>query len=359
MGRTPVDKKIKPKAKTLLLVTDTYSDVNGVTTTYRSILPLLSKNHNIQTIIIDPISIEGRSIPCPRYPQLKLKFPYRKEVRALVHDYGSSDYVHIATEGPIGRAFAKEFRKQNIQYTTAYHTNFPKYMKKMFFIPEWITRRHIGKFHSHAAKTFVPNKAVAQIVEDWGWKNIVAWTRGVDTNLFYPKEGKPPLDIYNPKILYVGRISREKNLEEALRAYPKLRVVGDGPMLKRYRRKYPSAQFIGEKRGPELAEEYRDADFFVFPSTTDTFGIVMLEALASGLQVIAKTCPISESILKEFPFSCCVKNLHRSVEWSFNVSGVVGRQTVSECNLSIISRRFTWDVASQIFAHNLVSSNHE
>lgn len=198
------------------------------------------------------------------------------------------DAIHIATEGPLGAAARKWCLRRRFPFTTSYHTQFPEYVRARVPIPLAVSYAHLRRFHSAASGTMVATSAMQRLLESRGFKNIVRWTRGVDVSLFRPR-AKSFLDFPRPIAMYVGRIAVEKNIE----AFVKLElsgtkvVVGDGPARAELEAKYPGARFVGYKFGEELASYVAAADVFVFPSRTDTFGLVLLEAMACGVPVAA------------------------------------------------------------------------
>ena len=193
------------------------------------------------------------------------------------------DAIHISTEGPIGIYLRNYLVRKKIPFTTAVHTKFPDYLKDLMGLPTSITNEFLKWFHSGAQKTLVNTPSHKKELEQIGLKNLKLWKRAVDQNIFMPFQGNNERSYY----LYVGRISKEKNLEaffDLNLEFPKF-VVGEGPQFKEYKKKYPSINFLGYKYGKELAEIYSKARVMVFPSLTDTFGLVMLEANACGTPV--------------------------------------------------------------------------
>ncbi|MGB0769088.1 MAG: glycosyltransferase family 4 protein, partial [Phycisphaeraceae bacterium] len=201
------------------------------------------------------------------------------------------DAIHIATEGPLGLAARKWCVRNRIPYTTSYHTQFPHYLRQYFGIPKSVSYRFIRWFHGQAKHTLVPTPQVGSELTRNGLNNIVVWSRGVDTDLFKPGYPVPEAlaQLDEPIFIYAGRIAIEKNIEAFLQLdLPGTKVIiGDGPPRAALEKKYPDALFVGYQFGEDLAAHYAAGDVFVFPSKTDTFGVVMLEANASGLPVAA------------------------------------------------------------------------
>jgi len=231
-----------------------------------------------------------KTIAAPRYDEIRLALFAKSKVKRILDEL-RPDAIHIATEGPLGQAGRKYCRKRGIAYTTSYHTQFPHYLKHYFAIPKDVSYKFLRWFHGPARATLVPTPTIGRELEERGFDNIVVWTRGVDTELFKPE---PRHDyaadgIDAPVHVYAGRVAVEKNLEAFLRLdLPGSKVIiGDGPAKTTLAKKYPKVYFLGYRFGEDLAAHYAGADVFVFPSLTDTFGVVMLEANACGLPVAA------------------------------------------------------------------------
>jgi glycosyltransferase involved in cell wall biosynthesis len=228
-----------------------------------------------------------RSFPMPTYPEIRLALAWPRHVARLLDEIQPT-HVHIATEGPIGLATRAACRRQGRAFTTSYHTRFPEYVSARTPIPESWSYRALRRFHGTSRALMVSTPSLERDLTARGFSNIVRWTRGVDTSLFRPRQ-ESILDLPRPVFLYVGRVAVEKNLEAFLSLdLPGSKVVaGDGPARVGLERQYPDARFLGAHVGADLARIYASADVFVFPSLTDTFGIVLLEALASGLPIAA------------------------------------------------------------------------
>ncbi len=232
------------------------------------------------------------TLPCPTYPEIRLSLAAAGKVGRLIDEF-APHALHIATEGPLGWAARRHAFKRGIPFTTAYHTRFPEYVEARFRIPVGWTYRIMRRFHAPASRVMVPTDVVRRDLEFYGFDNVVLWSRGVDVDIFNPNPaGDNPRDFLKetrPIFLYVGRVAVEKNVEAFLKLdLPGTKwVVGEGPALAELKRKYPEAYFAGVFPQRELARYYAAADVFVFPSKTDTFGLVLLEALACGLPVAA------------------------------------------------------------------------
>lgn len=228
-----------------------------------------------------------RSFPMPTYPEIRLSLAMPGAVSRFV-EAADPSHIHIATEGPIGLAVRSLCLKQRRAFTTSYHTRFPEYLSARMPVPVSWSYCALRRFHNSGRAIMVSTPTLEHELKDRGFLNIMRWTRGVDTNLFRPR-GKRIIDAAGPIFLYVGRVAVEKNLEAFLSLdLPGTKVVvGDGPARGMLEHKYPETRFLGALIGEDLARVYASSDVFVFPSLTDTFGIVLLEALASGLPVAA------------------------------------------------------------------------
>ncbi|MFI4860106.1 MAG: glycosyltransferase family 4 protein [Phycisphaerales bacterium JB063] len=271
-----------------LLVTDAWApQVNGVVRTWEHVTrEMRAAGHT--TEVIHPGLM--RTVGAPRYPEIRLSILPGRRTRAMIQRY-RPDAVHIATEGPIGMAARRYCVKRNLPFTTSYHTQFPLYLRRYFGVPTAISYRFIRWFHGKAQHTLVPTQRVGEELNANGLRNVVVWSRGVDIALFHPGHTPPaPLaDLPRPIFVYAGRVAIEKNISAFLELDlpgSKL-VIGDGPARNTLEKQHPDAHFVGYQFGEQLASHYAAGDVFVFPSRTDTFGVVMLEANAAGLPVAA------------------------------------------------------------------------
>lgn len=228
-----------------------------------------------------------RQIGLPSYPDIRIALATRRAVAGRIADF-RPDHIHIATEGPIGWLTRAVCLAQKRPFTTSYHTRFPQYIAARWPIPERWSYRFLQRFHGPAAAVMVSTATVEDELRSHGFQKIVRWGRGVDLSLFHPRLTSV-LDLPRPIFLSVGRVAVEKNLEAflSLRLPGSKVVVGDGPARADLERAFPEVTFLGTREGEELAAIYASSDVFVFPSLTDTFGIVLLEAAASGLPVAA------------------------------------------------------------------------
>jgi glycosyltransferase involved in cell wall biosynthesis len=269
----------------ILLATDAWSpQVNGVVRTWQqTIRELGSMGHAVE--VAHPGL--GRTVAAPRYGEIRLSLaPWRIVGTAFERGF---DAVHIATEGPIGFETRRRCERSGIPYTTSYHTQFPEYLKRYFALPMGVTWRFMRWFHGGAHATLAPTEQVARQLRAHGISRAATWCRGVDTGVFRPIDAALFVDLPRPIHLYAGRVAREKNIDAFMEArLPGSKVVvGDGPERARLERQHPEVRFAGYRFGEDLVAHYSSADVFVFPSRTDTFGIVMLEANACGLPIAA------------------------------------------------------------------------
>ena len=269
----------------IAIITDAwYPQTNGVVTTLnRTGECLREMGHEVRYVTPQAF----RTVPLPSYPEIRLAlFPRHKVTRML--DEFEPHAVHIATEGPLGSAARKYCLRRGLKFTTAYHTQFPQYVRLRAPVPLGITYALLRRFHRKAMRTMVPTESQRQELLRRRFKNVVIWSRGVDVRLFKPGD-KAFLQDHRPISMFVGRVAVEKNIEAFLSMQlPGTKyVVGDGPDLQALCDRYPQVRFVGFKYGEELARYLAAADVFVFPSRTDTFGLVMLEAMACGVPVAA------------------------------------------------------------------------
>lgn len=291
--------KNRPSANSfmrILIVTDAWHpQVNGVVRTYECIVQAL-KELGHETLVVSPADFP-RTLPMPGYPEIRLAVAPSKSLRKIIRSFKPTS-IHVATEGPLGLAARKFCIQRNIPFSTSYHTHFPdyaaqragRYAKFLHAPVHRAARFAIRNFHKPSSLILVATPGMRENLQQWNFKSKMhIFSRGVDTGLFYPGPKTLFRDLPGPIALYVGRVAIEKNLQAFLKADwdgTKI-VVGEGPMLKDLEKAHPQIVFAGKQSGRMLAEHYRSADVFVFPSRTDTFGIVIVEALACGLPVAA------------------------------------------------------------------------
>ncbi len=276
----------------ILIVTDAWEpQMNGVVRTLsKTISELRKAGHTVE--VIAP-SDGYWTMPLPTYPDIRLAPFAKTDVERRIVRFGP-EAIHIATEGPLGQAARSLCLKWGMPFTTSYHTKFPEYIKARFpFVPLALPYKFVRDFHNSGGTTMVTTPSMVEFLDARGFTNLAPWARGVDLELFNPAKRNAPKDVYDglqrPVFVNVGRVAIEKNIEAflALDLPGSQVVVGDGPQMEQLKKKYPKARFVGAKFGEELARYFADADVFVFPSLTDTFGLVIIEAMATGTPVAA------------------------------------------------------------------------
>lgn len=269
----------------IMIVTDAWKpQVNGVVRT----LGTTARELRAMDHVVDFLtSQEFSTLPCPTYPDIRLSlFPGRRAARRLA-DF-DPDALQIATEGPLGLAARRFASRRGQPFTTAYHTRFPEYLRARTGLPLTCTYAFLRWFHASSHSVMAPTEVVKRDLESNGFRNVVTWSRGVDLDIFKPQRSER-LRSEPPIFLHVGRVAVEKNIEAFLELdLPGSKcVAGVGPALKGIQARYPHVSYLGVLDQHELARVYASADVFVFPSKTDTFGLVLLEAMACGLPVAA------------------------------------------------------------------------
>jgi len=269
----------------ILFITDAWHpQINGVVRTLSTTGHELEKlGHSVGFIGPD----QFHTMPLPGYGEIRVALKPGRRLSRLIREF-APQAIHIATEGPLGWSARAFCRRNGLAYTTSYHTRFPEYLAERAPIPLGLSYAMLRRFHRTSAAVMVATQSIASSLTARGFGNIKRWTRGVDTELFRPRP-KEFIQDPRPISLYVGRVAVEKNIEAFLNLdIPGTKyVVGGGPMLAQLKRRHPDVRFVGPHHGEELAKYYAAADVFVFPSKTDTFGLVILEALACGVPVAA------------------------------------------------------------------------
>ncbi|MCA3275990.1 MAG: glycosyltransferase family 1 protein [Roseomonas sp.] len=270
----------------ILIVSDAwFPQVNGVVRTLSVVADKLrAMGDTVEVIGPDRF----RSMPTPGYAEIRLAIAPKRKLARLVAEF-RPEIIHIATEGPLGWAMRALCRRKHWPFTTAFHTRFPEYLEARTGIPADWSWRLMRRFHEAGEGTFAATASLRQELTRRGFTKLRPWTRGVDLDKFRPGEGDAWAGLPRPIFLYAGRVAIEKNIEAflALDLPGSKVVVGDGPALEGLKQKFPQVTFTGYRENGALARSYAGADVFVFPSRTDTFGLVLLEALASGTPVAA------------------------------------------------------------------------
>ncbi len=326
----------------LVLVTDAWApQVNGVVRTLQRTKAEMERlGHQIAVISPD----QFRTIPCPTYPEIRLALWPAARLAGMLAAL-TPDAIHIATEGPLGRAARAWCLKRRLPFTTAYHTRFPEYVAARFAVPLGWTYAIVRRFHAPATRIMVATQSIETELIQRGFANITRWSRGVDLELFRPDE-RADLDLPRPIHLYVGRVAVEKNIGAflALKLPGSKVVIGDGPQLAALKAQHSDVHFLGAKFGTDLARHVAAADVFVFPSLTDTFGLVMLEAMACGLPVAAFPVAGPKDVVREGEVGALDWDLAKAVERAI---------TLPRAACRLYAQGFSWEAATRQFLANL------
>ncbi|MCU0893925.1 MAG: glycosyltransferase family 1 protein [Rhodospirillales bacterium] len=326
----------------LLIATDAWlPQINGVVRTFSTLVGKLSEaGHDVRLLTPETFP----TLPCPSYPEIRLAVCRPKAVSAAIEGF-APEAIHIATEGPLGWAVRRHCLRRRLSFSTSFHTRFPEYIQARWRVPLAWSYRFVRAFHAPATHVMVATASIERELVARGFRNISRWTRGVDTQLFHPRP-KNLYDLPRPVSLYVGRIAVEKSVEDFLRLdLPGSKVlIGDGPMRAALAQRYPQAHFLGAKTGEDLAAHYAAADVFVFPSRTDTFGLVLLEALASGVPVAAYPVPGPLDVVGTSGAGCLDENLAAAVTEALAVPAETCRARAEV---------FSWDNSVRQFLANI------
>jgi glycosyltransferase involved in cell wall biosynthesis len=328
----------------ILVATDAWHpQVNGVVRTLTS----LARSASALGAEIDFLTPEGfPSLGVPTYPGLRVALPNRREIARRI-EAASPDAIHIATEGPIGWAVRAYCRRRKLNFTTSYTTRFPEYIAVRSIIPAGLSYAVLRHFHAAAAMTMVATNSLKQELASRGFGKLGTWTRGVDTDLFTPDE-PAELDLPRPVFITVGRVAVEKNLETflALDLPGSKVVIGDGPQRAALRHRYPNVSFLGEKTGKDLTSHLAAADVFVFPSRTDTFGVVQLEALACGTPVAAFPVTGPLDVIADHPVGALDTDLRSACIRALGISRETCRRFALERSWENSARQFIGNLAA-------------
>lgn len=327
----------------VLLATDAWHpQVNGVVRTLSGLKGELERR-GIEVRVVSPA--EFGTVPCPTYPDIRLALAGRRAVEAAFDEFRPS-VLHIATEGPVGFQARRVALRRGFPFTTSFHTRFPEYLRQRAPVPERLTYAVLRHFHAPAQACLVPSEGVRRDLAARGFRNLATWTRGIDPALFRPV-APAPLDLPRPVFMTVSRIAPEKGLEAFLDLDlpgSKL-VVGDGPSLPQLRGRYPAVRFAGLRTGDDLAAHYAAGDVFVFPSRTDTFGVVLIEAMACGLPVAAFPEPGPLDVVADSGAGVVSHDLRLACLRALSI----GRQAALAR-----ARDFTWGRCAEVFLETVV-----
>ena len=326
----------------LLIVNDnTITQVNGVVTTVTNVINELER----RDIVVKHLTVDDfYSIPSFLYPGVRFVLnPWK--MKKIVDDFQPT-HIHIATEGIVGLSISYICWKRNWNYTSSFHTRWDMFFHKMFGFDFKAVNKYLRWFHSKSKAVLATTKGMQEQLESEGYKNVIEWSRGVDKSQFqfsdHPVSEKPI-------VISVGRISTEKNLEkfcELPSAKYQLRCIGDGPILKRLQQQYPTVEFVGELKGKELERAYQSADCMVFSSISDTFGLVMIEAMSTGTPTAGYPVHGPKDVVEQGKSGYLSDNLETAVDLSLTIP----RSIVYEA-----SKKWTWQNTTDIFLKHLVS----
>jgi glycosyltransferase involved in cell wall biosynthesis len=325
----------------ILVATDAWRpQVNGVVRTYEQLAAELPRK-GASLEILGPDAF--RTMPCPTYPQISLALPDRATCERAI-DRVRPDAIHIATEGPVGLMARAYCRRRRLPFTTSFHTKFPDYLAAKFAIPSSWTYALLRHFHNSSAGVMVATRSLRQNLSERGFRNIMTWTRGVDTTLFRPRAVRRFGEAR--VFLYAGRVAVEKNIVAFLSLDLPGRkvVVGDGPQLDMLKGRFPDVTFTGALTGVALAEAYASADVFVFPSVTETFGIVLLEAMACGVPVAALPVTGPLDVVRQGVSGILSRDLRQAALAALALDPVAVRQE---------AEHYTWEAAARLFLDNV------
>ncbi len=335
----------------IVIITDAWHpQINGVVTTLTNTCTELEKlGHTVK--IIDPSLF--KAIPCPGYPHFHLAFLCGPKLRPIVEQF-KPDAIHIATEGPVGYAARRYCFYKGYRYTTSLHSRYPEYLKIRVGFPLFISHTYLRWFHRKSARIMVATESLQRELTSKGYKKLVLWQLGVDTELFHPSDKMFMLNSgiqdKRPISMYTGRIAIEKNIEAFLKLdLPGTKyIIGDGPLRETLTDQYPDVHFVGYKQGKELARYMAAADVFVFPSKTDTFGLVLLESLACGVPVAAYPVTGPNDVISDPQVGTLDNNLRAAALKSLSLDA-------DDCRRYALN--YSWLQSAKQFVGNLVHKN--
>jgi glycosyltransferase involved in cell wall biosynthesis len=332
----------------IFVVTDAWEpQVNGVVRTLtRTVAECRAMGHDIEVVSPNDGYV---TMPLPTYDEIKLALFAQDDIEDRFKAF-EPEAVHIATEGPLGLAARTVCLKHRMPFSTSYHTKFPEYVAARRIAPEALGYAFVRWFHRPAGKVMVATPSMQAELQSKGFINLTPWSRGVDTDLFHPAKRAPDrgpfAGLATPVLLYVGRVAVEKNIEAFLRAdAPGSKVVvGDGPQRRQLEADYPDAVFLGAKFADDLARHFANADVFVFPSLTDTFGLVILEAMATGTPVAGYVAPGPRDIIPGSGAGAVDDDLAAAIRQCL---------TLDRTAVRAYAEKYSWRACAEEFVRNL------
>jgi glycosyltransferase involved in cell wall biosynthesis len=341
----------------ILVATDAWHpQVNGVVRTLNEVARA-ARGFGVTLEFITPEQF--RNWPMPGYPEIRLALPPGQEIERRIAEI-APDAIHVATEGPIGHAVRRYCVRRGLPFTTSFHTRFPDYVAQRLPVPARWTWSWLRRFHGASSAVMAATPTLANELTERGFKNVKLWSRGVDATLFRPRLGWTDLALKRPVFLTVGRLAVEKNIAAFLALdLPGTKVVvGDGPARAELSQKFPDAVFLGAMQGEGLAAIYAAADVFVFPSRTDTFGLVLLEALASGTPVAAYPVAAPRDVLGTAEVGVLDDDLQRACCEALEISRESCRQFALTMSWEASARTFVEHVTLAARAGRARASAH-
>lgn len=327
----------------IVLISDAWHpQINGVVTTVtNTVATLKTLGHEVELITPDRF----KTYPWPGYPDVGMAFLCGPSLRPIIKAF-KPDAIHLVTEGSIGYAARRYCREFGYRYTSSYLSQFPEYFKLRTGFPMLLSETYLRWFHSESARVMVATPSLEQEMRQKGYQRLARWSRGVDTELFRPRT-KDFIQDQRPIFMYTGRVAVEKNIEAFLKLeLPGIKyVVGDGSQREVLEKKYPNVRFTGYQQGENLARFMAAADVFVFPSRTDTFGVVLLEALASGVPVAAYPVQAPNDVITDSAVGVLNEDLQQAALTALSLNPQSCRNYALE---------YTWEKCTQQFVDNLV-----